>query len=290
MPIKKAYGLLVIQAQKSNPNGDPDRDGAPRVDTYGHGVISPAATKRRVRDAIARKAEAFKDAAEALGIQETDYPRFQIYVERDQPAEKVLEEAKNMDAFHRKYWDARVFGNTLLESSAGAKREHRASLRCGVITLYSGRTLAPVQLAAQTWTRVSSVQAGKSSGMAPEGHKYLEYGLYTQPFAINPERAERTGVTDQDCELFVRLAPHIYDGRSVASAGCEVLQCWTLTFHKASSTLPIQTFFDAVRPRIKTAKPTGFDDYELVTEAIVDPRLASFGEVRQWVESLPATA
>ena len=69
-----------------------------------------------------------------------------------------------------------------------------------------------MQLAAQTWTRVSSVQEGKTTGMAPEGHKYVEHALYVQPFAINPERAAETGVTDQDCELFVRLAPHVFDG------------------------------------------------------------------------------
>jgi CRISPR-associated protein Csd2 len=208
-------------------------------------------------------------------------------VDRDQRAEKVLAEARDMEAFHEKYWDARVFGNTLLESSAKGAAS-RASLRCGVITVYSGRSLAPVQLAAQTWTRVSSVQEGKTTGMAPEGHKYVEHALYVQPFAVNPERAAETGVTDQDCELFVRLAPHVFDGRSVSSAGCEVLQCWTLSFHKPACTLPIQTFLEAVRPKLKVPHPTGFGDYELVAEA--DPRLTAFGEVRQWVEALPVAA
>ena len=86
----------------------------------------------------------------------------------------------------------------------------------------------------------------------------------------------------------MRLAPHAFDGRSVSSAGCEALQCWTLRFHKPTCTLPIQTVLETVRPKVKVAHPTGFADYELVTEA--DPRLAAFGEVRQWVEALPAAA
>jgi CRISPR-associated protein Csd2 len=285
MGIKKTYGVLIVQATRSNPNGDPDRDGAPRVDAFGYGLISPVSTKQRVRAMLARQGPAFKEAAAAAHIpEETLKGHYQIYVAKGQKPEKVLAEAKDMDAFHSKYWDARVFGNTLLESTGG-RGDHRASLRCGVISVFTGRSLDPVTLGAQTWTRVAGLQEGKGGGMAPEGHKYVEYGLYLQPFAVNPERAQETNVSDQDCDLFLRLAPHVFDGRSTASAGCEVLQSWTITFHRPTCTLPIQTFLDAVRPKAKVLNPTRFEDYELVTE--VDPRLPAYGEVKQWVDALP---
>ena len=50
--IKRATGLLVLEAVNSNPNGDPDRDGEPRQRDNGRGEISPVSFKRKLRDLI----------------------------------------------------------------------------------------------------------------------------------------------------------------------------------------------------------------------------------------------
>src|SRR5680860_1750621 len=47
--------LLVFEAIDSNPNGDPDNGGAPRVDDEtGQGLVTDASIKRKVRDVVAR--------------------------------------------------------------------------------------------------------------------------------------------------------------------------------------------------------------------------------------------
>ena len=50
--IKRATGLLVIEAVNSNPNGDPDRDSDPRMRPNGLGEISPVSVKRKIRDLV----------------------------------------------------------------------------------------------------------------------------------------------------------------------------------------------------------------------------------------------
>ena len=47
--IPRACGLLVIEVENSNPNGDPDRDSDPRQRPDGLGEISPVSFKRKPR-------------------------------------------------------------------------------------------------------------------------------------------------------------------------------------------------------------------------------------------------
>ena len=57
--IKRATGLLVIEAVNSNPNGDPDRESDPRQRPNGHGEISPVSFKRKLRDLLEDKNSPF---------------------------------------------------------------------------------------------------------------------------------------------------------------------------------------------------------------------------------------
>lgn len=50
--MKRATGLLVIEAVNSNPNGDPDRESDPRQRPNGCGEISPVSFKRKIRDLL----------------------------------------------------------------------------------------------------------------------------------------------------------------------------------------------------------------------------------------------
>src|SRR5437667_4629090 len=55
--IPRACGLLVIEVENSNPNGDPDRDSDPRQRPDGLGEISPVSFKRKLRDIVEAKAQ-----------------------------------------------------------------------------------------------------------------------------------------------------------------------------------------------------------------------------------------
>ena len=52
-PSVKHDALLIFEAVDSNPNGDPDNAGKPRVDfDTGHGIVSDASLKRNIRDGV----------------------------------------------------------------------------------------------------------------------------------------------------------------------------------------------------------------------------------------------
>ena len=268
--IPRVYGLLVILAQKSNPNGDPDSSGAPRIDSFGNGIISPVSVKRRLRDLVGGKSVAWESVSAGAAPDQ-----FDIYVSEERTYSGVAQESKDINAFHKRYWDARLFGNTILEQCAG-----KGSVRTGIATFSTGTSLAPVVLASQTWTRVQGMRDDAAQGMAPQCHQYVEHGLYIMPFTVNPERANLTNATAQDVEIMLKLLPRIYDGRSVASAGVEVAQVWTLEFDEKASSIPLFRFIQAVSPTLKSGitAPTSIADYDLVSEA---PDLAKYGKLTQ---------
>ena len=83
--------------------------------------------------------------------------------------------------FVRKYWDARVFGNTFLED--GGSKEF---IKTGVVQFGMGLSVAPVEILHQTNTNKPGVQEGKNAGMAPLAYRVVEHGVYCMPFFVNP--------------------------------------------------------------------------------------------------------
>ncbi len=51
-PTRRFIGVYAIDCVNSNPNGDPDDDGRPRMDRNGHGMIGYESIKRVVRDYV----------------------------------------------------------------------------------------------------------------------------------------------------------------------------------------------------------------------------------------------
>ena len=66
-------------------------------------------------------------------------------------------------SFARRYWDARLFGNTFLEEGSST------SIKTGVVQFGMGISVAPVEIQRHTLTNKSGVQEGKDRGMAPLG-------------------------------------------------------------------------------------------------------------------------
>ena len=53
--IKNRYEFVILfDVENGNPNGDPDRDGAPRQREDGRGEISDKSVKRKWRDLLCR--------------------------------------------------------------------------------------------------------------------------------------------------------------------------------------------------------------------------------------------
>lgn len=263
--IRRATGLLVIEAVNSNPNGDPDRESDPRQRPDGRGEISPVSYKRKLRDLIddhdspffKALPEKFSGNAERYSILEhRGRDRKQIQSEMGKDPSKFME-----SEFVRKYWDARVFGNTFLED--GGDKEF---IKTGVVQFGIGVSLAPIEIIRQTNTNKAGVQEGKRAGMAPLAYRVVEHGVYCMPFFVNPNYAGKSGCTADDIELLKLLIPHAYEqNRSAIRPDVRIRHAWYIEHKNILGSCPEYLLFEALTPvkRGNADDPsTSWNDYE----------------------------
>lgn len=222
--IPRACGLIVIEVVNSNPNGDPDRDSDPRQRPDGLGEISPVSFKRKQRDIVeAKSQEIWPKLAERLKkrgfeIADKDYD---ILEKRGRDRKTIVKEIQDGE-FDDKYWDARLFGNTFLESrdktekDLGRKLEDqewatlRRNIKSGPVQFGMTISLRSVEIRRHTETNKAGVESEKGSGMAPLGCRYVVHGIYTMPFFVNPHSAHYSKCRAADLELMLQLIPAAY--------------------------------------------------------------------------------
>ena len=225
--IPRACGLIVIEVVNSNPNGDPDRDSDPRQRPDGLGEISPVSFKRKLRDIVEAKAAdiwpKLKDRLKARGFDPKDAD-YDVLEKRGRNRKTIIDEIED-GSFDGKYWDARLFGNTFLESREKTEKELglkkgelsderwatlRRNIKSGVVQFGMGISLSPVEIRRHTETNKAGVESDKSSGMAPLGCRYVVHGIYTMPFFVNPQSAHYSKCSLADLELMLQLLPAVY--------------------------------------------------------------------------------
>ena len=263
--IKRATGLLVIEVVNSNPNGDPDRESDPRQRANGCGEISPVSYKRKLRDLLDdHDAPFFKTLPEKFS---GDAERYSILEHRGRDRKQILSEmgkdpSKFMESeFVRKYWDARVFGNTFLED--GGDKEF---IKTGVVQFGMGLSIAPIEIIRQTNTNKAGVQEGKNAGMAPLKYRIVAHGVYCMPFFVNPNYASKSGCTADDIELLKLLIPHAYEqNRSAIRPDVRIRHAWYIEHKNILGSCPEYLLLEALTPvKFKNAgEPSeSWSDYE----------------------------
>ena len=207
--IKKGTGLLVIEVINSNPNGNPDGDSDPRQRYDEIGQISPVSFKRKLRDLIEDKeGPVWLEMKRRLELDEAGY---HILESRGRDRNKIKKEMEFKGSFLdsvfvKKYWDARIFGNTFLESEMD-----KGSIKTGVVQFGMGVSVAKIEIERQTNTNKAGVEDGKRQGMAPMGYRIVTHGVYSMPFFVNPSNAHKSGCTKKDIDLLKALIPYAYD-------------------------------------------------------------------------------
>lgn len=247
--IKRAVGLLVIEAVNSNPNGDPDRENDPRQRENGFGEISPVSFKRKIRDLVYEHDAPFFKALPECFTEHAD--RYQILEQRGRDRKKInAEMGKNPkqfleSEFVHNYWDARVFGNTFLEDG-----NDKGFIKTGVVQFGMGLSIAPVNILRQTNTNKAGVQEGKNAGMAPMSYRIVEHGVYCMPFFVNPNNASNTGCTVEDIELLKLVIPHAYElSRSAIRPDVRLRHAWYIEHTNILGSCPEHLLLEALTPR-----------------------------------------
>lgn len=273
--IKRATGLLVIEVVNSCANGDPDRESDPRQRPNGLGEISPVSFKRKLRDLLEDHDAPFFGALPDWVTDDAEH--YHILEHRGRDRKLIQKEmASNGDIkqfdqatflespFVKKYWDARVFGNTFLEDGA-----NKGYIKSGVVQFGLGISLAPVDIVRQTNTNKAGVEDGKSSGMAPLAFRVVEHGVYCMPFFVNPNYASKSGCTAQDIELLKMLIPYAYDmNRSAIRADVRLRHAWYVEHKNILGSCPDYLLLEALTPKYKGeagTPSTGWADYEDVS-------------------------
>lgn len=263
--MKRATGLLVIEVVNSNANGDPERESDPRQRSNGCGEISPVSFKRKLRDLLDdHDTPFFKELPEKF---RGNAERYCILEHRGRDRAQIKKEmgkdpSKFMDSeFVHKYWDGRVFGNTVLE-----KDSDKEFIKTGVVQFGMGVSIAPVEIIRQTNTRKRPVEKGKNGGMAPLAYRIVEHGVYCMPFFVNPNYAGKSGCTADDIELLKLLIPHAYEqNRSAIRPDVRIRHAWYVEHKSILGSCPDYLLFEALTPvkRGSAAEPsTQWADYE----------------------------
>ena len=249
--FNRGTGLLIIEARHSNPNGDPDMESDPRVlESDGRGLISPVSYKRKLRDLVENKeGEAWKLAAASLGLHEE---QFRILESRGRKREEIIK--MNAEQFQGAYWDARVFGNTFLESLGDKDKKDREKfdhfIRTGVVQFGPGISIAPIEVERLTLTNKSGVQEGKDRGMAPLAWRVVRHAVYALPFFINPAEARKSGCSGRDIDLLRFLIPHAYSqNASNVRPFVIVRHAWYATHRSPLGSCPDYLIIDTMTPR-----------------------------------------
>lgn len=270
--IKRATGLLVIEVLNSNPNGDPDRESDPRQRPNGLGEISPVSFKRKLRDLIEdTDGPVFRTMCDKLGLNEGE---FAILESRGRDRKTITSElGKNIrdfdqkeflkSTFVKKYWDARLFGNTFLEEGG-----HKGYIKTGVAQFTMGLSVAPIMIQRHTNTNKAGVEEGKAQGMAPLAYRVVEHGVYCMPFYINPSHAHKSGCTKKDVDLLKTLIPYAYDHtRSAIRPDVRLRHAWYMEHENALGSCADWKLIDALTPKRKGSDPmissTTWKDYDV---------------------------
>ena len=333
--FNRGTGLLIIEVRQSNPNGDPDAEGEPRtIDTDGRGLISPVSFKRKLRDLVADKdGHAWATVKTTFTLESEKDTRIIRHNTRrglEHPTDEKAIKAKYhilesrfrerpkieaMDAFQfaAEFWDARIFGNTFLESlkestdkkatGGGAtkgkgndkleKLEKRSHfINTGIVQFGAGVSIAPISVIRGTWTNKSGVEEGKDRGMAPLASRVVEHALYAMPFFVNPCAALRSGCGINDLKLLQFMIPYAYPlNPSVARPFVEVRHAWYAEHKSPLGSCPDSLIIDALMPKKTKGNSdepsTSLDQYEPIPKELpvdVRNRLKDFEDlcIKQW--------
>jgi Cas7 group CRISPR-associated protein Csh2 len=240
--MNRATGLLIIEVTNSNPNGNPDQESDPRLRPDERGMISPVSFKRKLRDLIEDKEGPVWEQTAASFKTVLQPDEFQILESRGRDRNEI--KALPAAEFVRRYWDARLFGNTFLEEGAST------SIRTGVVQFGMGVSISPVEIERMTNTSKAGVQSDKDRGMAPLAYRIVLHGVYAMPYFVNPTAARKSGCTETDIDLMRRLIPYAYTHTaSYVRPMVTIRHAWHIEHKSALGSCPDFMLIDALTPK-----------------------------------------
>lgn len=269
-PNVKHDALLIFDAIDSNPNGDPDNAGKPRVDfDTGHGIVSDASLKRKVRDSVILRVDEGLVSAERnlIFIRRGVSLNEQLEAAYAAVGEQVPAKGKSTpDQVARAtgymkdhYFDVRLFGAVMSTGNAPADKV------TGPLTVGLARSFDPVLPLELGITRTSSTKEENRENASQMGSKtVIPYGLYAARIHYQPTRDNR--VTEADLTLVWESIATMFEvTRSAARPSVNVRRLDVFSHESPLGNAPAVSLFDriVVRKIDGVTQPTAFSDYSI---------------------------
>lgn len=257
-------GVLIIEGDNINPNGDPDNEGAPRQDIEtGYGRISPQSTSRRIKDRVF--AEHGHNPGYALQIQRGVSVEESILKVAEKigikPSKKLDNEAKKAltRAVADTYFDSRMFGNVL---NVGSCRTEGLN---GVVTITWGKSVHPIRVQPDALTRINAANNEQEKDQEMGRSYRVPHGVYRQAFFVNPHHAEQNGATMGDLAKTLDAMINAYEHRrSVMSGMISVRGLWLFRHESKFGNAPAHMLLDRVQCSSEKGElAEGWGDYNL---------------------------
>jgi CRISPR-associated protein Csd2 len=278
-PTVKHDALLLFDAIDSNPNGDPDNAGKPRIDyDTGHGIVSDASLKRKIRDSIELRVKEELIPAERNGIfiRRGVSLNEQLEAAYTQLGQAIPKKAKDATAeqvsaatayMKDNYFDVRMFGAVMSTGTAPGDKV------TGPLTVGLARSLDPVIAMELGITRTASTKLEDRDNASQMGSKtVVPYGLYAVRIHYQPTRDNR--VTQGDLALLWDAVATMFEvTRSAARPSVNVRRLDVFSHTSPLGNTPAVSLLDrvVVRKVEGVDQPTSFGDYVISGPEDVPP-------------------
>lgn len=235
MAIKNRYEFMYfVECRDGNPNGDPDLDNFPRIDNVNgrpYGIISDAATKRRIRNFV-QLAYGDQPGMNIIIQQGTNINRFIAEAKRAAGVKDAATDKESIKAGRAKacetFFDVRTFGAVMSTGpNAGQVR--------GPVQVTFGRSIDPVAPVTMNMTRAGKAdgitngtledyiekenETAESSLRTFARKHFVPFGLYKVTGFISANLAEETGFDDEDLGILFEAIMNMYEHDRTASKG-----------------------------------------------------------------------
>lgn len=263
--IDNYYALvLLIEAENTNPQGDPDAENRPRQLPDGRGLITASGIKRKIRDFLSMMNQPIFVARQAC--LETQCINLANKNDMKKPKKDSSPEYSTdfTKALTKEYFDVRAFGQ--LVTRPGSKIR-------GPVQFSDGISIHPVEINDFSITRCAVTTEDESKnqdgGNQTMGSKSsVRYGLYRFDILVNPHDAARTGYTEDDHKVLIDTILKVFQNDASSGRMLRLRALHQFSMHKLDKAgqvtyAPMQHILDRVEVQSAEEHPTSFADYQI---------------------------
>ena len=224
---------VVLRVKRANPNGDPLNGNRPRTDYENYGEMTDVCIKRKIRDRLLERWVAGgkkEDDGNMIFVQSDDRKADEHKSLRAR-AETILgnkfgsSETETRKQACEKWFDVRAFGQLFaLKSKQKAKKDEEkegegdtASVSIGIrgpVTVQSAFSVAQVDVTSNQITKSVNAEDTKDGKRSSDtmGMKHrVDNAVYVFFGSMNPQLAERTGLSDIDALAIKEVLPKLFE-------------------------------------------------------------------------------